>query len=328
MRPRPPTRWPIAAIVALALASPLASRAAAQAPFPIRPITIVVPVAAGSTADGAARTMGQELSVIARQPVIIDNRPGASGTLAATFAAKAPPDGYTIFLATNSTHAANVALIRNLPYDPVKDFAPITMAENAPAFFIVNAASPFGTMTDLIKAAKDRPGGLNVGVFSVSGIVAATMLAQRGGLDFLQIPYKAPSPAIGDLLGGRLDALAADVQNTVTLAQADKARVLAVTSAKRFPLMPDVPTVGEAGIPNYEMISWGAYFAPAGTPTDIVATLNRMIHAAYNTKSVRDTCARFGMQINLSTPEELGQFLTSEIPKWSAMIKASALEAQ
>jgi tripartite-type tricarboxylate transporter receptor subunit TctC len=202
------------------------------------------------------------------------------------------------------------------------------MAENAPAFFIVNAASPFGAMTDLITAAKDRPGGLNVGVFSVSGIVAATMLAQRSGLDFLQIPYKAPAPAIGDLLGGRLDALAADVQNTVTLAQGGKARVLAVTSAKRFPLMPDVPTVGEAGIPNYEMTSWGAYFAPAGTPPDIVASLNRMIHAAYNTKSVRETSARFGMQINLSTPEELAQFLTSEIPKWSAMIKASALEAQ
>jgi len=314
--------------MALAALGIFSSQATADPSFPSKPITIVVPLAAGSTADGAARTLGNELSIIAKQPVIIDNRPGASGVIAAAFAAKAAPDGYTIFLATNSTHAANVSLFRNLPYDPVKDFAPITMAENAPAFFIVPATSPIKSMAEFIETASLKPGTLNVGVFSVSGIVAATMLSSKAGLNFLQVPYKAPSPAINDLLGGRLDALAADVQNAVTLTQGGRARALAVTSSQRFPVMPDVPTIGELGVPDYEMVSWGAYFAPAGTPREIVADLSRMIHAAYGTKSVRETSERFGMQIRLSTPEELGAFVRSEIAKWSAMIKASGLEPQ
>jgi tripartite-type tricarboxylate transporter receptor subunit TctC len=154
------------------------------------------------------------------------------------------------------------------------------------------------------------------------------MLSSKAGLNFLQVPYKAPSPAINDLLGGRLDTLAADVQNAVTLTQGGRARALAVTSSQRFPVMPDVPTIGELGVPDYEMVSWGAYFAPAGTPREIVADLSRMIHAAYGTKSVRETSERFGMQIRLSTPEELGAFVRSEIAKWSAMIKASGLELQ
>ena len=320
--------WKFVVTLAVAGLCAFSIEARAQILFPSKQITIVVPVAAGSTADGAARTLGNELSIIAKQPVIIDNRPGASGMIAAAFAAKAAPDGYTIFLGTNSTQAANVTLIKNLPYDPIKSFVPLTMAENAPAFFVVNADKGFNSMADFYKAAREQPGKLNVGVFSVSGIVAATMLSTRAKIEFLQVPYKAPAPAIADLLGGRLDALAADVQNTVTLAQGSQARVLAVTSGKRFPLMPDVPTVMETGVPDYELVSWGAYFAPAGTPPDIAATLNRMIHEAYATKSVRETSARFGMQIQLSTPEELGAFVQSEITKWSAMIKASALEAQ
>ncbi len=315
--------------IALAVVSGIfPTQTPAEPTFPSKPITIVVPLAAGSTADGAARTMGNELSMIARQPVIIDNRPGASGVIAAAFAAKALPDGYTIFLATNSTHAANVSLFKNLPYDPVKDFAPITMAENAPAFFVVRADSPIRSMAEFIETVRASPGKLNVGVFSVSGIVAATMLSSKASLDFLQVPYKAPAPAISDLLGERLDALAADVQNAVTLTQGNKARALAVTSAKRFPIMPDVPTISELGVPDYEMVSWGAYFAPAGTPREIVAELNRMIHAAYETKPVRDASERFGMQIKLSSPEELDVFVRNEIIKWSAMIRASGLEPQ
>jgi tripartite-type tricarboxylate transporter receptor subunit TctC len=318
--------WAIALI--MASAATFAAEAPADTSFPSKPITIVVPLAAGSTADGAARTLGNELSIIAKQPVIIDNRPGASGVTAAAYAAKAPPDGYTIFLATNSTHAANVSLFRNLPYDPVKDFTPITMAENAPAFFIVRADSPISSMPELIETARQKPGVLNVGVFSVSGIVAATMLSSKAGINFLQVPYKTPSSAINDLLGGRLDALAADVQNAVTLTQGSRARALAVTSARRFPIMPDVPAISELGVPDYEMVSWGAYFAPAGTPREIVAELNRIIHIAYATRSVRETSERFGMQIRLSTPEELGVFVRSEISKWSTMIKASGLEPQ
>ena len=202
------------AIICVASCAALPRVASAQVSFPNRQITIVVPTAAGSTADGAARTVANELAVIAKQAVVVDNRPGAGGAIAAQYAAKAAPDGYTIFLGTNGTHAANVALVRNLAYDPVKDFAPITMAETAPAFLTVHSDSPLRSIAEFLRAARDRPGQLNVGVFSVSGIVAATMLKARAELDFVQVPYKAPSPAIGDLLGGRLDALVSDVQNT------------------------------------------------------------------------------------------------------------------
>jgi len=318
----------VVAAACVACVAMLTRPTSAQPSFPSKQITIVVPTAAGSTADGAARTVANELTAIAKQSVVVDNRPGAGGAIAASYAAKAAPDGYTIFLGTNGTHAANVALVRNLSYDPVKDFAPITMAENAPAFLVVNNDSPLRSIAEFLQAARDRPGQLNVGVFSVSGIVAATMLKSRAELDFLQVPYKAPSPAIGDLLGQRLDALVSDVQNTVTLAQAGRIRVLAVTARTRFELMPDVPTVSEAGVPDYEMISWGAYFAPAATPRDVVATLNRMIHAAYATRSVQETSARFGMRIQLSSPEELDAFVRSEISKWSTMIAASGIAQQ
>src|SRR5262249_14153834 len=164
--------------------------------------------------------------------------------------------------------------------------------------------------------------------FSVSGIVAGAMLKGKGGFEFVQIPYKAPSPAITDLLGGRLDAMIADVQNTVSLAQGQKIRILAVSSRARFPVLPDVPTMIEAGIPDYDMVSWGAYFAPRDTPADVVAALNRLLHAAYATESVRATSARFGMQIRLSTPAELADFLRGEIPKWTEMIRASGYEQQ
>jgi tripartite-type tricarboxylate transporter receptor subunit TctC len=300
----------------------------AQATFPARPITIVVPTAAGSTADGAARIVANELSLIAKQPVVVDNRPGAGGALAAGYAAKAAPDGYTILLGTNSTHAANVSVFKNLQYDPIKDFAPITLAESAPAFLVVTPDSPLKSVDDLRRLARAKQGDISIGVFSVSGVVAATMMKGKGDFDFVHIPYKAPSPAITDLLGGRLDALVSDVQNTVSLEQSRKVRILAATSRARFPLLPDVPTMIEAGIPDYEMVSWGAYFAPRGTSADVVATLNRLLHAAYATESVRATCARFGMQIRVSTPAELAEFVRSEIPKWSEMIRASGYEPQ
>jgi tripartite-type tricarboxylate transporter receptor subunit TctC len=320
--------WRSVIVLLVGLVSLAQCESFAEAAFPERQITVVVPLAAGSTADGAARTVANELSVIAKQPVVVDNRPGAGGALAAVYAAKAAPDGYTIMLGTNATHAANVSLFKNLAYDPIANFAPITLAESAPAFLLVPADSPLKSVSDLRDVARTKRGDVSLGVFSISGIVAATMLKAKADLEFVQIPYKAPSPAITDLLGGRLDALFADVQNTVSLAQGQKVRVLAVTSRTRFPPLPDVPTMIEAGLPDYELLSWGAYFAPRATPPDVIAALNRMLHAAYATESVRSTSARFGMQIGLSTPVELAAFLHDEIPKWAEMIRASGYEQQ
>lgn len=313
------------ALLAVAWVPQLAS---AQTTFPARQITIVVPTAAGGAADGAARNVASELALIAKQPVVIDNRPGAGGSIAAAYAAKAPPDGYTIILGTNSTHAANVSVFKRLAYDPIQDFTPITMAESAPAFLLVTPESPLKTVDDLRQAAKVKRGDLSIGVFNVSAVVAGAMLKAKGGFDFVAIPYKAPAPAVTDFLGGRLDAMISDVVNAISLVQGQKARALAVTSRSRFPMFPDVPTMIEAGIPDYEMISWGAYFAPRGTPPEIVATLNRLIHAAYATESVRITSVRLGMQIQLSTSDSLAAFLRSEIPKWTEMIRASGYEQQ
>jgi tripartite-type tricarboxylate transporter receptor subunit TctC len=315
----------LALCVAFAASPPIVL---AQEAFPARQITIVVPTGAGGAADGAARNVANELSLIAKQPVVVDNRPGAGGSIAAAYVAKAMPDGYTILLGTNSTHAANVSVFKNLSYDPVNDFAPITMAESAPAFLIVALESPIKSVEELRRAAQTRGAAINVGTFNVSGVVAAAMLKAKGGIDIVQIPYKAPSPAVTDLLGGRVDALISDVVATISLAQGQKVRILAATSSVRFPPLPDVPTMIEAGVPDYEMISWGAYFAPRNTPPDVIATLNRMMHGAYATESVRATSARFGMQIRLSTPDELTAFVKSEIPKWSEMIRASGHEQQ
>jgi tripartite-type tricarboxylate transporter receptor subunit TctC len=313
----------LALCVAFAASPPIVL---AQEAFPARQITIVVPTGAGGAADGVARNVANELSLIAKQPVVVDNRPGAGGSIAAAYVAKAMPDGYTILLGTNSTHAANVSVFKNLSYDPVKDFAPITMAESAPAFLIVAPESPIKSVEDMRRSARAR--GINIGVFNVSGVVAAAMLKAKGDFDIVQIPYKAPAPAVTDLLGGRVDALISDVVATLSLAQGQKIRILATTSSARFPPLPDIPTMVEAGVPDYEMISWGAYFAPRNTPPDVIATLNRMMHAAYATESVRATSARFGMQIRLSTPDELTAFVKSEIPKWSEMIRASGYEQQ
>lgn len=313
------------ALVAIAWMPQLAS---AEAAFPARQITIVVPTAAGGAADAAARNVAAELALVAKQPVVVDNRPGAGGSIAAAYAAKAAPDGYTIILGTNSTHAANVSVFKNLAYDPVRDFVPISMAESAPAFLLVTPESPLTTVDDLRRTAKAKRGDLSIGVFNVSGVVAGAMLKAKGDFEFVQIPYKAPAPAITDFLGGRLDAVISDVVNAISLVPGKKARALAVTSRTRFPLLPEVPTMIEAGIPDYEMISWGAYFAPRDTPPEIVATLNRFIHAAYATESVRATAARLGMQIQLSTPDGLATFLRTEIPKWTEMIRASGYEQQ
>jgi tripartite-type tricarboxylate transporter receptor subunit TctC len=302
--------------------------AAAQSTFPTRQITIVVPTAAGGAADGAARTVANQLSIIAKQPVIVDNRPGAGGMLAAMYVAKAEPDGYTILLGTNSTHAANISLFKNLQYDPIKDFAPITRAESAPAFLVVNADSSIKSVADFLGTVRRKPGETSVAVFSMSGIVAATMLKAKTNIDFVQVPYKAPSPAISDLLGGRVDALFNDVLNTVALVQSQKVRALAATSRTRSPVLPDVPTMIESGVADYEMLSWGAFFAPRDTPPEAVATLNRLLHATYATEPVQAAITRLGMQLQLSSPDELAGFLRTEIPKWSEMIRASGYEQQ
>jgi tripartite-type tricarboxylate transporter receptor subunit TctC len=318
-------------LVAVLVVAPfsLASQGAyGQTDFPNRMITVVVPSAAGSATDGAARTVAQELSSVAKQPVIVDNRPGAGGVIGTAYAAKALPDGYTIMLGNNGTHAANVTLFKSLQYDPIKDFAPIMLAERAPAFLVVNADSPIKSIDEFLRTARAKPGSASVGVFSVSGIVAATMLKSKANIDFVQIPYKTPSAGIGDLLGARLDGIFADVQNTISLVQNGKARVLAVTSRARVPTMPDIPTLSEAGVPDYELVSWGAYFAPRDTSPDIVATLNRLLRAAYTAESVRATSARFGMEIMASSPEELTTFLNAEIRKWSDMIRLSGYEQQ
>jgi tripartite-type tricarboxylate transporter receptor subunit TctC len=299
--------------------------AAAQSTFPTRQITIVVPTAAGGAADGAARTVANQLSIITKQPVIVDNRPGAGGMLAAMYVAKAEPDGYTILLGTNSTHAANVSLFKNLQYDPIKDFAPITRAESAPAFLVVNADSSIKSVADFLGTVRRKPGETSVAVFSMSGIVAATMLKAKTNIDFVQVPYKAPSPAISDLLGGRVDALFNDVLNTVALVQSQKVRALAATSRTRSPVLPDHDRIRSCGLRDAVL---GRLFRTARHAPEAVATLNRLLHATYATEPVQAAITRLGMQLQLSSPDELAGFLRTEIQKWSEMIRASGYEQQ
>lgn len=324
-----PTAKALRALVAGCAVALTALSAPAQADtFPSKPIRLVVPFAAGSGTDAVARLTGKYLGEALGQPVMIDNKPGANGTIAAEFVAKAAPDGYTLFMTTNTTHSANPSLMKQIRYDPVKDFTPVSRMGNLPFMLVINPALPVKTLPELIAYAKANP-GLSYGSGNSTGIVAGATFAKMAGLKLLHVPYKSTPPAMTDVMGGQIQMMFVDFAAGIGNVRAGKLRALAVTTAQTSQLLPDVPPMASAPeLKGFDITSWNGVFAPAGTPAPVVERLNKELVAIVSNKQYAAQYHGFGFEPFGSTPSELGRFVTAEIQKWSRLVKDAGIQPE
>ena len=329
-RPIPTTAARRAALLALAAAAtlPLTSPDARAQDYPAKTITFVVPFAAGSATDQLARALGHSITEQTGKPVVADNKPGASGMVAAQIASRAPADGHTVLITTNTTHAANQHLYKKLPYDAVKDFAPVTGLGKGGQVLVVNESAPWKNVAELLAAAKKDPGKLTFGSGSSSSRVAGEMLKQMAGVDITHVPYKSNPLGITDLLGGQIDLMITDVSTGIPQIQAGKLRPLGYSTRKRSALLPDVPTIAEAGVPGYDMGYWFAAYVPHDTPPAVVARLSELLTKAVNSEATRKFFEGSGSEPWTTTPEELAKFQAAETEKWGKVIKAAGIEPE
>ncbi|RYF27317.1 MAG: tripartite tricarboxylate transporter substrate binding protein [Comamonadaceae bacterium] len=324
----PHRRHLLAGAAALALLGLGASGAAFAQAYPAKPVTFVVPFAAGSATDQLARAVGQSITNDTKQPVVVDNKGGASGMIAAQFVAKAPADGYTVLITTNTTHAANEHLYKKLPYDPVKDFVPVSGLGKGGQVMVVNASAPYKNVGELLAAAKKTPGKLTFGSGSSSSRMAGEMLKQLAGVDILHVPYKSNPLAITDLLGGQIDMMITDTSTGVPQVKSGKLRALGYSTQKRSTQLPDVPTIEEAGVKGYDMGYWFAAYVPAGTPAPVVARLNELLVSATKSASAKSFYDMAGSEPWTTTSDELAKFQAAETQKWGKVIKAAGIEPE
>ncbi|MEA2929701.1 MAG: putative tricarboxylic transport rane protein [Hyphomicrobiales bacterium] len=315
-------------LAGLAVCLAFITTAAHAQTYPARPITIVVPFAPGSGTDSIARIIGQYLQAALNQSVVIENKVGASGVLAATYVARAAPDGYTLLMATNSTHSANPYLFKSLSYDPVKDFAPVARIGSYVFMLVVNKDVPAQTLQELIAYAKANPGKLTYASGNTTGIVAGETFKSKAGVDILHVPYKSTPPAINDVLGGRVSMMVIDMAPGLEHVRAGNFRALAVTTKERSALLPDLPSLAEAGIPGYDVTSYAALFAPAGTPKDVVDRLNAEVQKIIANPEAKARIAVTGFDAFSGPPETLAAFIQSELVNWAKLIKESGIEPQ
>jgi tripartite-type tricarboxylate transporter receptor subunit TctC len=296
--------------------------------FPTRPIRFVVPFAAGSATDTLARVLGQKLTAAEGWNVLIENVAGASGMLAAQNVARAAPDGHTLFITSNTTHAANQNLFKKLTYDPIADFEPIGKLGTITLALAVHPSVAAANTRELIAYGKANPGKLSFGSGSSSSRIAGEMLKSLAGFEMLHVPYKSNPMAITDLLGGQISLVFADISTTLPQIRAGKAKGFGVSSAQRSPLAPDLPTMVEEGVPGYDLTAWFAAFVPAKTPKPIVDKLNAAMNAALADKAAQDALLAAGVEPLTSTPEELRAFVLSETRKWADIVKAAGIEPE
>lgn len=308
----------------LAGAAPMAF--AQEAPWPSKPVSYIVPFTPGGSTDVIGRTLCQKLQDALGQPFVVDNKPGAAGAIGAAYVAKARPDGYTLFGGTISTHAINASLYKNLPYDPVKDFEPVALIATLPNVLIVDPKLGVNSVAELIALLKKDPSKRS---FASSGAgtsthLAGELFADLIGVPLTHIPYKGTPPAMIDVSSGQVPFMFDQMTAAVSLVQAGRLKLLAVTTARRMALAPQLPTMMESGVPKFEMASWQAVYAPKGTPKPIVQKLNAEIRKILAMPDVKDKLGnQLGMEIVGSTPEELAAHMAREIPRWAELVKKS-----
>ena len=316
--------------LATACASAAIASAAAAAEYPAKPIRMLVGFAPGGGTDTTARVIAQPLSEALGQQVVVDNRAGAAGNIATDIASKSPPDGYTVLMGTIAALAINPSLYSKLPFDPVKDFEPVTLAVSSTNVLVVHPSLPVKSVKELIALAKAHPGKLTFGSSGIGGAghLAGVLFDQLAGTKMVHVPYKGGAPAMIALVGGEVQLVFSTAETAVPQVKAGKIRALAVTIAKRTALLPDLPTIAEAGLPGYEANNWYGVLVPAKTPHAIVERLNREIVKILNSQPVKESLFRQGLDASPSTPQEFGAYIKSEIAKWAKVVKASGAKAE
>jgi tripartite-type tricarboxylate transporter receptor subunit TctC len=314
---------------ALAMLIGVSAIAPAQEAFPSRPVHLLVPFPPGGAVDIVARTLGDELSKRWGQPIVVENRPGAGGTIAAAVAAKAAPDGYTIILVA-SGHAIVSYLYPNLPYDPVRDFTPLSLVGSSPNMMMVRADSPFKSVGDVLAFARKNPGQLSYGYpgNGTSPHLAGELLKYMAKVEITGVPYKGGAPVLNDLLGGHIPLSFNNIPESIGLVRAGKVRPLGMTTAQRSPTLPDVPTIAEAGLPGYDTGVWWGFLAPAGLPADIKARLAKDCTEAALVPAVRDRLLKLGAVPIGGSADDFAKFIVAEHGKWGPVIKAAGIKGE
>ncbi|MGE5522200.1 MAG: Bug family tripartite tricarboxylate transporter substrate binding protein [Rhodospirillaceae bacterium] len=321
---RPTTALFFVAAIHAGAAMPVAAQS-----YPVKPIRYVVPFPAGGPLDIVARAIGQELNRSWGQPVIVDNRPGAGGNIGAEQVARAPADGHTILMGAVSTHAINVSLYSKLPYDPIRDFAPVILITSVPNVLVVHPTVPARNVRELIALAKSKPGQLNFasGSTGSAGHLAGELFKTMAGVDMTHIPYKGAAPAVVDLVAGHVSLMFDNLASALPNIEARRVRPLAVTTLKRSPFLPGVPTIDESGLRSFDIGTWFGVFAPAGTPPAIVNKLNAEIARILNAPGTKERLASLGAEPQPDTPAQFAAFVKSEMAKYAVIIRQSGAKA-
>jgi len=327
------------AVLAFAVLSPLisfgahgqgAAKAASAQDYPNRALRAIVASVPGGGSDISSRIVAAGLGEALGKQIVVDNRPGGGGTLGVAIAAKALPDGYTVLMGSISTHGINPALFKNLPYHPIRDFAPVSMLGTTPNVVVVHPSVPAATMSEFIAYAKANPGKILYGSSGVGGSphLAMELLKAMTGTDMLHVPYKGAGAVLTDLLAGQIHTTSASVTSQLPHIKSGKLRALAVTGARRNAQLPDVPTVIESGIPGYEVTIWYGMFVPAAVPKPLIARLNAELVKVLNTPELKSRLGQSGIDAASSTPEELAAFVKSEVAKWTRVVKIAGVQPE
>jgi tripartite-type tricarboxylate transporter receptor subunit TctC len=316
--------------IAFLLAALAATSLGAQQNFPTHAVTLTVGFAPGGGTDTAARIVAKKLSENIGQSVVVENRAGAGGNIAAQHIATAPPDGYTIHLTSVGPLTVAPAMVKDLPYDPKKDIAPITMGMVFPNVFVIHPGVPAKTLAEFVALAKSKPGQLNYGSSGIGGAghLSGELFKQRAGIDITHVPYKGGGPAMTDLLGGRIAMYPSVPSTAQPHIDAGKVIAIATTGAKRTALMPNVPTVAEQGYPGFEAVNWYAFVAPGKTPKEIIDYWNRELVKVLNDPSVKGELAKHGLEPQPGTPQELARYIDTETEKWGKVVRAADIKPE
>ena len=327
------TRLVAAILTALcsgASVAPAAMTTAQVQTYPSKPIRLIVPFSPGGSGDAIMRVVGQKLTEAWGQPAIIDNRAGASGAIGLQMAARSPPDGYTLVHGTASTHTINPILQHDLPYDPIRDFAPVAILMATPNIIVAHPSVPASNLKELIQLARGKPGQLSYASngSGTSSHMAGELLNLEAGIKLAHIPYKGAGPGIIEVLGGHVQLLIGAVATSLPHVATGRLKALAITSLQRSAAAPNVPTVAESGLPGFEVAQWFAIYAPAKTPREILAKLNAEINRALNQPSVKNEFTRQGFDVDNRTPEQFAAFMQAETVKWTKLIKATGIRGE